>query len=113
MQTKTKEITVDDANIEHVFPKSPSEEWTNKDKLAPLLWHIGNLTVLGKRLNKNAANKSFATKRTYYQANTELEITKELAAKYSEWNETSVRERGASMFDRVAAIWSFDNPSFA
>ena len=27
MQTATKELKVDEANLEHIFPKRPSDEW--------------------------------------------------------------------------------------
>jgi hypothetical protein len=112
MQSKTKEVMIDDANIEHVFPKNPSDEWTNAAALEPLLWHIGNLTMLGRRLNRNVANKGYATKQPYYEAITELQMTKQLARDYSVWDEQSIRTRATNMAELVNRIWSFDNPSF-
>jgi hypothetical protein len=112
MQSKTKEVTIDDANIEHVFPKNPSDEWTNAAALEPLLWHIGNLTMLGRRLNRNVANKGYATKQPYYEAITELQMTKQLARDYSVWDEQSIRTRATNLAEVVNRIWSFDNPSF-
>ena len=32
MQTKTKEITIDESNLEHIFPKKPSAEWAKNLK---------------------------------------------------------------------------------
>lgn len=111
MQSNTKEVTIDDANIEHIFPKNPSDEWTNKESLGPLLWHVGNLTMLGRRLNKNAANRGYDTKRPYYQSTTELEITQQLAKDYTAWDEVSIRSRAEGMADLANKVWNFDNPS--
>jgi hypothetical protein len=111
IQSKTKEVTIDEANIEHVFPKSPSSDWKNVSGLQPYLWHIGNLTVLGTRLNKNAANSGYPTKRPYYQANTELEMTKQLANKYDVWNVNSIKARAEELGADVIQIWNFDNTS--
>jgi hypothetical protein len=46
MQTNTKEVKVDEANLEHIFPKNPAKEWKDPETMEPLLWHIGNLTML-------------------------------------------------------------------
>jgi len=44
MQTRTKEVGFDKANLEHVLPESPGSEWPNRKELAPYLWRLGNLT---------------------------------------------------------------------
>ena len=111
LQTDTKEIKIDEANLEHVFPKKPSSEWKKTDDLEPLLWHIGNLTMLGERLNSEIANKGYAKKREYYQKTTELKMAQELAKEYAQWNESTVKDRAKKLAGSVVEIWSFDNPS--
>ena len=111
MQSATKETELSEANVERIFPKKPSNEWTNKDELKPLLWHIGNLTMLGERLNKGAANKGYTAKRVYYQKVSELVMAKELGAKYSKWDAASVVSRAESLIPYIVEIWNFDNPS--
>ena len=111
MQTKTKEVTIDESNLEHIFPKKPSAEWTSPNELEPLLWHLGNLTMLGERLNTGAASKGYPTKRTEYYEKSELTMPKELAKTYSEWDGKSIIARAESFGKVVAEIWNFDNPS--
>jgi hypothetical protein len=111
MQSKTKEITIDEANLEHVFPRNPSGEWEKPEVLEPYLWHIGNLTMLGERLNKDAANRGFAFKRTHYAKNSELEMARQIAHDYQEWDEVAIRDRASKLAPLVVEIWNFDNPS--
>lgn len=111
MQTNTKEVKIDEANLEHVFPKRPSFEWKGVDDLEPLLWHIGNLTMLGERLNSDIANKGYDKKRPHYQKTTELKMAQELAKAYTKWNESTIMDRAEKLAPFVVEIWNFDNPS--
>src|SRR5258708_3102211 len=89
LQTGTKEIALGEANLEHIFPKKPSGEWKNTGELEPLLWHLGNLTMLGKRLNTTAASKGYKKKKVDYKKS-ELIMTKQLANKFSDWNKQTI-----------------------
>lgn len=111
LQSPPKEVIPWEVNIEHVFPRKPGPDWGNTTSLKPLLWHIGNLTALGKRLNHNAANQSYPTKREYYLANTTLEITLLIARDYSKWGKDEILHRADRLRKPVMDIWSFDNTS--
>jgi len=111
MQTKTKEVTIDESNLEHIFPKKPSAEWTNPEELEPYLWHLGNLTMLGEKLNSGAANKGYPTKRVAYYEKSELTMPQELAKTYSQWDGPAIIKRAESFGKCVTQIWNFDNPS--
>ncbi len=112
MQTSTREVAIDEANLEHIFPKKPSEEWQNRDAMEPFLWHLGNLTMLGRRLNEAAANKGYVQfKREYYANASELVMAQEVAKGYKEWNVNSILHRAKVLAPFVAEIWNFDNPS--
>jgi hypothetical protein len=115
MQTSTKEVTINETNVEHVFPKSPEEnEWggkANHEVLEPYLWHIGNLTILGTRINRSAANREFSIKKEHYARKSELEITQRIAEHYDVWNVDSITDRAEKLAPDVLAIWSFSNPS--
>jgi Protein of unknown function (DUF1524) len=112
MQTGTKEIALGEANLEHIFPKKPLDEWSKSEigKLEPYLWHIGNLTMLGKRLNTSAASKGFKTKLTEYKKS-ELVMAKNLAKNFTQWNVAAIERRAKSMAKDITEIWSFDNTS--
>lgn len=112
MQTGTKEIALGEANLEHIFPKKPSAEWGKSEieQLEPHLWHIGNLTMLGKRLNTSAASRGYKTKLPEYKKS-ELVMAQELAKKFSKWDAASIEQRAQSMAKSITEIWDFDNPS--
>jgi len=115
MQTATKETKIGDANVEHIFPKNPDEkEWggaPNHELLEPYLWHIGNLTVLGTRLNGGVGNKEFSVKKSIYAKTTELEITKKIAKDYTDWNVKNIEDRATKLTKPMLEVWDFENSS--
>ena len=104
MQSTTSEVGVDDANLEHIFPLHPSSDWTNVKELEPYKWHLGNLTVLSSRLNREAANSGFSTKLKHY-AKSELKVTQHLTA-LSDWNRAAVLSRAALLAKTVTKAWT-------
>jgi len=104
MQSATGELAVDDANLEHIFPLNPSNEWTNAAVLEPYKWHFGNLTVLSTRLNRNAASSGFSTKQKQY-AKSEIKLTQELL-KVKDWNITEILKRAGDLSKIAAKVWS-------
>ena len=115
METSTKETgTLNESNLEHIYPQSPEEdEWgglSNQLVLDPYLWHIGNLVMLGKRLNAEAGNKEYADKRPIYRRS-ELEAVVELVNGYNHWDKDTIEDRAQKLMPKVLAIWNFDNPS--
>ena len=115
MQTNTREIAVNDANVEHVFPRNPEEnEWggaSNQESLEPLTWNIGNLTILGRRLNNKVQNKEYSVKRAYYADNSELVMAQNIATHYDKWDESTIKARAARLAPLVLEVWNFENAS--
>jgi len=104
-QSKTKEISLDQANLEHIFPQKPSlKEWPNKSDLEPFLWHIGNLTALGVKLNDQSANKAFVTKRDSYYKKSEIKLTQGLL-KYSAWTQTEINAWAGELAQLIINLW--------
>lgn len=80
-------------NLEHIFPLNPKPgTWTNRSNLEPLLWKLGNLTLLGQRKNKAAANNSFEFKVAIYNQS-KIELTNEIGKKYASWDEMAINGR--------------------
>lgn len=113
MDSQTKEWKLGETNLEHIFPEKPSAEWKNKDVLAPLLWNIGNLTMLGERLNDKNANRGFEFKRKCYESVSEIKMANEIAKNHSKWDDGEVKRRALSLGKWIEQIWSFGNPSRA
>jgi Uncharacterized conserved protein len=104
IQSKTREIGMDDSNLEHIFPQNAGKEWPEKDVLEPFIWHIGNLTILGTRINQKAKNKSFKDKCKDHYSASEIEMTKHLLS-ISKWNTDEIRSRASNISRLIIDIW--------
>ncbi len=104
MQSETKELAMNKANLEHIFPQNAGAAWPNKDKLEPYICHIGNLSILGERLNKNAKNKGFLEKSTNYYSKSEIEMTKALLS-FTQWDESTIINRAGELGKKINEQW--------
>jgi hypothetical protein len=103
-QSATKEVAMSQANLEHVFPQNAGVAWPNRAELEPLIWHLGNLTILGEKINRQAQNKSFSDKTTLHYKSSEIEMAKELLT-FSTWDEIAIRKRAAELAKRIVKTW--------
>jgi hypothetical protein len=103
-QSKTREVRMDKANLEHIFPQNAGIEWPDRAKLEHLIWHIGNLTILGKRINTKARNKSFADKCKDHYKSSEIVLTQELL-KEKTWDEATIRKRANALAKVAVQVW--------
>lgn len=109
--TATKEWKLSDANVEHIFPQNPSNEWKKSEieEMEPFVDSIGNLTVLSPPLNSKLANKGYDFKRERYGKSTEIELTQEIANKYKGWSKRAIDWRAKEIGKEMVEVWSFDN----
>jgi hypothetical protein len=105
MQSQTKEVGMDKANVEHIFPQNAGTEWPNRVDLIPYIWHVGNLTILGKRINTKAKNKAFVDKCKDNYSKSEIAMTKALVKSYKTWDEAAIKKRAEALADLVVTIW--------
>ncbi len=112
---QTSELKFSDTNVEHVYPRKPeANEWggaAGQALLSPFLWHVGNLTIFGRRLNRVAANKEYAIKRPQYETKTDVEMTKKIAKDFQTWTVADIQRRGRDLSVFVRKIWDFENSS--
>lgn len=105
LQSNTKAVAMAKTSIEHIFPEhAKKDDWTDYEALNPLVWHIGNLTLLEPKINKEIGNKPFEDKLTRY-TDSEIEMTKAVATKYTEWSSENVMKRAASLAKFIDQIW--------
>ena len=114
-QTKTKEApTGSESNLEHIYPQNPDEgTWggeENQAEMEPYTWHLGNLTMLGERLNRKAKNLEYDVKRTKYSTS-ELVMAQAIAETYGVWDRSTIEHRATSLASLLMEVWNFDNPS--
>ena len=116
MQDEEKQIapSPEETNLEHLYPQNPEEnEWgghQNQDKLEPLTWHLGNLTIFGRRANRKNANQEYHLKRPRFAAS-KLVMAQNIAKHYDHWDEQTITQRAGKLADLVVKVWSFDNTS--
>jgi pyrimidine operon attenuation protein/uracil phosphoribosyltransferase len=114
MQDPQKQVVVGDSNVEHIYPQNPKEnEWggiANQEKLEPLTWHIGNLTIFGKKANKKVENFEYLLKKPKF-ALSQVKMTQQIAGKYNTWDEATILDRAKELATLVVQIWNFANPS--
>src|SRR6266540_3044141 len=71
---QTQEVAVegtDRVHVEHIYPQAPDgPKWPNH---AQVINRLGNLTLLGKRLNTSIKNADFATKKTEGYAGSDID----------------------------------------
>lgn len=91
--------------IEHIFPKKYQAsiyidklDWT-KEKLDNIMWNIGNLTPLEKKLNIKASNGYFERKKEEYEKS-KIAISRKIANDYSDFLPDDIIKRN----DRIVQL---------
>jgi hypothetical protein len=132
IDSKMEDITIESAlTIEHIMPQSWQERWllptgerglvqeqlamaTDDDPLvnATLTRHaavqtLGNLTIITQSLNSSNSNSGWTEKREELMLHAILPINRDIQ-RWSDWNETSIAERGDALFERALKIWPRD-----
>ncbi len=104
---QTQEVAVegtDRVHVEHIYPQAPDgPKWPNH---AQVINRLGNLTLLGKRLNTSIKNADFATKKTEGYAGSDIVMTKELLS-LDTWDTEAIAKRQRELSDWIVDIWEF------
>lgn len=103
--------TTDAGSVEHILPENPGPEWDASvpvERQAQYAFRLGNLTLLEKRLNRDAGNRPFADKLPLYE-NSAYPLTQAVHEHAPpEWNIAAIEARQAQMAKRAKAIWKSD-----
>jgi hypothetical protein len=98
----------DPATIEHVLPENPRQDWEAAiplDRQAQAAYRVGNLTLLEKRLNRDAGNQRFEHKLPLY-AQSAYRMTLAIHEHAPpEWTVAAIDERQRQMAKRAVATW--------
>jgi hypothetical protein len=92
-------------NLEHILPKNPSKAWNNikEEEVKSFYNRLGNLTLLGKEINKLVGNSSFSEKKNVYK-DSSIFITKDIA-KYSDWGIDEIKKRQLDLSALAIKTW--------
>lgn len=104
---RTQEVAVegtDRVHVEHIYPQTPAgPKWPNHQQV---LNRLGNLTLLGKRLNLIIKNGDFATKKADGYAGSDIVMTQDLLA-LDTWDPAAIEARQRELSKWVFDIWHF------
>lgn len=88
-------------HVEHIYPQNPSfAKWADHSQW---VGRLGNLTLLGRRLNTQASNSPFVDKKPKY-ADSKIEMTKELS-QIPDWSPDKIVERQVKLFNTAVQVW--------
>jgi hypothetical protein len=104
----TEEVEVqapDRVHVEHIYPQTPAADakWANH---AQEVNRLGNLTLLGRRLNTSIKNGSFGVKKATGYVDSDILMTQELLA-YPDWNGETIDARQEELSRWAFEIWHF------
>ncbi|MGL5640596.1 MAG: DUF262 domain-containing protein [Mycoplasmoidaceae bacterium] len=115
-ETSLNEL-LDDYEVEHIFPVSPSSEaekeyyeyFTNKDDAKDFYNRIrhtlGNLTLVTPEANKKLKNKPWSNKKEIFYNESKLKLNTNLS-QYEKWDENSYNSRIDSLIDHLVNFLS-------
>ena len=90
------EILFDQLSVEHILFEGVNEDSVSKD-FYESIHRIGNLTLLGARLNSRERAKDFQIKKEHY-CNSPYHITREVG-KLKNWNYNAFKKRQVELMD--------------
>lgn len=107
--------------VEHIMPQRWADAWPIpgfedfEDDLDPdrisrqmkresAINKLGNLTLLTGVLNSTVSNGPYSVKMPAVRSHSSLALNRELN-RYDEWNEETIAERGAALFQTARRIW--------
>lgn len=92
--------------IEHILAESADETWGqfDNDAINRSVYRIGNLTLLEKNLNKDAANLKYEEKKIFYKKSN-CKFTNTLVEQFEEWNESNLSARQRELAKDAKSIW--------
>lgn len=111
-----KDVDYEKCHVEHILPQEWKEHWSvdgDLDENARVLaeqrrtrhvHRIGNLTLVGSRLNTEMRNSAWPIKKLALEKHSLLTLNQHLC-KHSDWNEESIVDRGAWLAKRVSEAW--------
>ncbi len=92
--------------IEHILPESADEKWggfTNEE-INRNVYRLGNMTLLERKLNRDADISNFEVKKIIYEKSNSIE-TKNISQNYESWSEQNIISRQKQLAKHSKSIW--------
>lgn len=105
---------IEDFSLEHIMPRTLSEEWENylghdQDEMHEnYLNSLANLTLVGPEFNSIISNRHYKEKRGFYKNSTFM-LTRELAEQHVDWKEENLLGRSRDLAKLVVKCWPWED----
>jgi uncharacterized protein with ParB-like and HNH nuclease domain len=98
--------------IEHILPENADDTWGDFtfEEINRSVYRIGNLTLLEKKLNREADQKPYAEKLIIFQQSNSM-LTKSIPEHFDTWNEEKLAARQRELAKHAKAIWKIQELS--
>lgn len=92
--------------IEHILPENADENWGEFtfEEISRSVYRIGNLTLLEKKLNREADQKCYAEKTNYF-LKSYSKLTLSIPENFNSWNEDKIAARQREFAKDAKSIW--------
>ena len=93
--------------IEHILPESADETWGEftDEEVNRSIYRLGNLTLLEKKLNKDAGIHKYEGKKKFYEQSN-CNLTNKLTEEYETWTEAKIAARQKELAKDAKSIWT-------
>ena len=92
-----------EVHIEHIMPENNSIWKVDESTHSDYLWRLGNLMLLGSKLNTSIKNKEFKIKKKQYK-DSKIEPNKDVIAE-SNWTSKKIDKRQKKLCEYAVEIW--------
>lgn len=92
--------------IEHILPENGDENWIefSEEEFNRSIYKLGNLTLLEKKINRDAGIKSYNEKKIFYN-DSKCKLTNVIPSHYDSWNEDKISMRQKQLAKDAKSIW--------
>lgn len=98
--------------IEHILPENADDTWGafSFAEINRSVYRIGNLTLLEKKLNREADQQHYSDKTPFF-LRSNCRLTKSIPDHYNTWNEDKLAARQKELAKHAKAIWKIQELS--
>ena len=96
----------DTYTVEHILPESADESWGefSNQEVNRSIYRIGNLTLLEKKLNKDADIKNYEQKKLIFEQSN-CKLTQNIPETFETWNEDKLSARQKKLAKDAKSVW--------
>jgi uncharacterized protein with ParB-like and HNH nuclease domain len=96
----------DSYTIEHILPENPDASWNmfTDEAIKRAVYRLGNLTLLEKKLNRDAGNLSYPEKSQLFLQSS-VALSKEIPENYETWTEEKIAARQNDLAKIAKRVW--------